>query len=116
MKLARVNRQGGGCAICPPNLLYSSELRFLSGITSEIRSTSCLLPPVETWWIFKKHSELSAVRFWAVAYLFTPVVCVVSGVCVAPDFGMTVSFIFVRAMLGSFSARFSAFNALQSSA
>jgi hypothetical protein len=33
-------------------------------------------------------------------YLFTPVVGVVSGVCVPPDFGMTVSFIFVGGMLG----------------
>ena len=33
-------------------------------------------------------------------YLFTPVVGVVSGVCVAPDFRMTVSFIFVDGMLG----------------
>jgi hypothetical protein len=33
-------------------------------------------------------------------YLFTPVVGVFSGVCVAPDFGMTVSFIFVGGIFG----------------
>ena len=33
-------------------------------------------------------------------YLFTPVVEVLSGFCVAPDFGMTVSFMFVGGMLG----------------
>ena len=33
-------------------------------------------------------------------YLFTPVVEVLSGFCVAPDFGITVSFMFVGGMLG----------------
>jgi hypothetical protein len=33
-------------------------------------------------------------------YLFTPVVGVASGFCVPPDFGMTVSFIFVGGILG----------------
>src|ERR1700675_1232757 len=47
-------------------------------------------------------------------YLFPPVVGVLSGFCVAPDFGITVSFKFVGGILGSFSARFSGFSDLQS--
>jgi hypothetical protein len=35
-----------------------------------------------------------------VSYLFTPVVRVSAGVCVAPDFGMTVSFMVVDGIFG----------------
>jgi hypothetical protein len=45
-------------------------------------------------------TKRSCVENRRLSYLFTPVVGVSAGVCVAPDFGMTVSFMVVDGIFG----------------
>jgi hypothetical protein len=86
-----------------------SKRDFYAGLeqtgTLEISALSALSVPL---WIGRWLTRTFAVGKRAIAhieslrlsYLFTPVVGVSAGVCVAPDFGMTVSFMVVDGMFG----------------